>query len=224
MPRTGLLIGLAAILIAAAVGVLVWTNFLRGPVPAVSNQQTGQLTAPAAPKEQPNWMHIMNDVAANGGMALTFDDSSIKRWGIAPQHKLERFSIDGSGAVLARLTSSVPLVGETVPWNEKGLSFPLPLGMAVKTNGKKIEVGIIARQSPSNGSNHLNIVYATQQAGNSGWQKFKLTGEFALYKMQYDVPAVADGYSTTPIVVVHADDTGSGRAVEIIGLYIKVLS
>jgi hypothetical protein len=223
MPRTGLLVGLAVLLFAAAGAVFVWTNFFDGAKPPAESSQSVQVPAPNLAVNKPNWMQIMNDVASSGGMALTFDDTSIRQWGIAPQHRLERFSLDGSGAVMARLTSSIPLVGDTVPWNEKGLSFQLPFGMATKTNGKKIEIGIIARQSKSNGSNHINVVYATQQAGNSGWQKFKLTGEFALQKLEYEVPLIAEGYAASPIVVMHADDTGSGRAVEILGLYIKIL-
>lgn len=224
MPRAGYLILLALLLAAGAAGVLVWTKYIPRELLGAAGQQVSQKPPADTVHEKQNWMRVMNDVAASGGMALTFDETSIKHWGIAPNHKFERFMINEGGTVFVRLTSSVPLVGETVPWNEKGLSFQLPLGMATKTNGKKIEVAVVARPSRNNGSNHINIVYATQQAGNSGWKKIILSGEFSLFKFQYDVPPVADGYTLAPIVVLHADDTGTGRAVEILGMYIKILS
>jgi len=165
----------------------------------------------------------MNQIAASGGLAVTFGDSNIQGWLLPPGHKLERFAVDGGQAVFARLTSSVALNDNTPTWAERGLSYAFPVDLAAKTNGARIEIGVIAKSASTNGSEALNIVYATQQAGNSGWQQFSLTPQFQLFTFTYDVPSLSDGYSNPPMVVLHSDQTGSGRAVEILGLYAKPL-
>jgi len=165
----------------------------------------------------------MNQIAASGGLVITFADSNIQGWLLPPGHKLERFAMDGGQAVFARLTSSAPLNDNTPTWAERGLSYALPIELAAKTNGARMEIGIVAKSPSSNGSDALSIVYATQQAGNSGWRQLPLTTQFQLLTFIYDVPSVAEGYSNPPMVVLHSDQTGAGRAVEIVGLYAKPL-
>jgi hypothetical protein len=169
------------------------------------------------------WIQDMSQAAANGGFVLTFADTDIKNWTIAQGHKLERFSIDGGQAVLARLSSSAELSNDPPTWAERGLSFTFPAGFGARTNGAKLEVGVVARRAQTNGAENLHVVYATQQAGNSGWHKLPLQSEFQLLKFNYDVPALDTGYTIPPIIVLHADASGAGRAAEIVGLYVKPL-
>lgn len=169
------------------------------------------------------WTQLMNQITASGGTALTFDDSAIKGWTLPPGHRLERFSLDGGKAVFARLSSTTALNNDFPSWAERGLSFQFQVEMNNISSGKRIEVGVIARSAQSNGSHNLNVVYATQQAGNSGWQKLELSPQFQLLKFTYDVPAVPTGYQSAPIVVLHSDEAGSGRGVELLGIYVKPL-
>jgi hypothetical protein len=67
----------------------------------------------------------------------------------------------------------------------------------------------------------MNAVFATRQAGNSGWQSIPLGPKFELHTFQYDVPAVDGGYNQEPILVLHADAAGQGRALELLGIVLR---
>ena len=105
-----------------------------------------------------------------------------------------------------------------------GLQLKLPLTWAQKVNGKKIEIGIVARQPQQNAASDVSLLYATLQAGNSGWHTLRLGSDFAALKFTFDVPAVEAGYTSQPMIVIRSDVVGGDRAVEIVGIYVKPLT
>jgi hypothetical protein len=229
--KAGYLIVGALIFALAAAAVLIWTNQISLPGQPVAPPSASPPASTAAPPSAPaaselsdaKWMKQMSDIAAGGGIALTFADNTVDNWRIAAGHRLERFTVSGGHAVFARLSSGVPLTNEVPTWSERGLSFSLPMGFSNRMNGAQIEVGVVARKARANSAENLHVVYATQQAGNSGWQKLALEPEFSLLSFKYDVPAVAGGYSIPAIIVLHSDASGAGRAAEVLGVYVKVL-
>lgn len=164
---------------------------------------------------------FMSEVAFTGGVGATFADKDLPNWRLGIGHRLERYSLTGAEAVMARLISSERLDAKSVDWYSTTASFTLPIEFAQQSSGKKIEVGIIARSAAANGSPTLSVAYATQQAGNSGWKAIPLTTQFELTKFTYDVPALAQGYTNKPVIAFHSDAEGSGRAVEILGAYAR---
>jgi hypothetical protein len=211
MSRAGLLIG-AVLLVVVAVGLLLWTDLLK---------TFGVSTPLSSPDDK--FLTQMHEAAQNGGHAVSFVQSDAGRWRVGQGHRLERFSIEG-GEVFARLTSQVPLNATTWEWSTQGLSVTFPVGFNNETNGQNIEIGVVARAPAANGSKEISVVYATQQAGNSGWRTIPLTGEFALNKFTFAVPRVEPGaYTKQPILVINADKSGSGHGAEILGVYVRRL-
>lgn len=208
--KTGYLIVGALIFALAAAGVLVWTNLLKLPF------------GPSQPSESTLVVQMTERASANGVVAA-FTQADVKRWQIAAGHRLERFSADDGKTVIARLTSTSPIDYASFDWPKSGLSIQLPLEFAAAANGKRLEIGFIARMPGANASEEIAVIYATQQVGNSTWQHVKLSSSFAMYKFTYDVPAVSTGYSKEPILVFHSDATGGGKAVELLGAFVKVL-
>jgi hypothetical protein len=172
------------------------------------------------PTEEQQLVDQMFENAKSGGSLATFTDSEVRRWQLADGHRLERLSLDVPDAVVARLTSQVPLDMSPARWETQGLSMVFPLDIATRFNGRRIEIGIVARTAQANGSPELKAVYATQQAGNSGWKSIRVGPKFELHKFTFDIPAVNEGYRSMPILVIHSDAEGKGRAVELLGVYI----
>lgn len=223
MPRTGLLIGLAALLIAAAVGMLVWTNFLGHGKNSPAN---GPASIPGAPSDTSREAQLVDEMvkaAATDGYSATFSEADVGKWALADGTKIERFGLNGAGTVFARLSNSHALDKQSVAWPALGLSATLPVEFANLSAGRRVEIGIIARTAQSNGSSELSAVYASRQAGNSGWQAIALTSDFALYKFTYDVNTVEGGYTNGPMLILSADAAGQGKAVELLGMYVKAL-
>jgi hypothetical protein len=75
-----------------------------------------------------------------------------------------------------------------------------------------------------NPTSEADFVFATRQAGNSGWRKITPTGTFALTTFTYDVPKVAAGYHEPPMIVIHADPSGQGKSIEVFGIYVRQIS
>jgi hypothetical protein len=209
--RSTYLIAGAIVLALVAAGVLFGTDFFR------KNPFAGELS-PAEIMTQ------INDVAASGGVALTFAEKDAKQWSLAQGNRLERFSLDDSGTVFARLTSNGPLDTNSVDWKAVGLVAHLPLELNQRADGKKIEIGVAVRSPLANGSDSVAVVFATQQAGNSGWKKFRPSARFGLMTFTYDVPQVSGGYTNSPVVVFHSDGGAGGRSIEILGLYVRIMS
>jgi hypothetical protein len=208
--RSTYLIAGAIVLALVAAGVLFGTDFFR--------------KNPFGPSEK-ELLAQLNGVTTAGGYAATFADPAASTWRLAQGHRLERFSLNDDGAVFARLTSDVPLNKETWDWATQGLSWSLPVTFNNKSNGKKIEIGIVARQSQANGADALYLAYATHQAGNSGWHKIDLGGSFRLSTFVFDVPKLEPGaYTAQPILVMHADPSGTGKSAEILGAYVKTVA
>jgi hypothetical protein len=68
----------------------------------------------------------------------------------------------------------------------------------------------------------MNVVYATRQAGNSGWQAASLGNNFELKQFRYKVPVHEGGYTNQPVLVINADALGGGGGIELLGVYIKI--
>lgn len=214
MSRTGYLVVGALIFALAAAGVLVWTNYLELPgTPPPTTQQTVK----SRPVGQ-DWMQHMSQVAASGGFVATFSAADAEKWMVSDGHRLERFSLNGSDTILARLSSANALVP---PARLDGLYIELPRDFAATFNGRKIEIGIVARSAKSNPAASFAVVYFTRKMGNTGWLTFKLASEFELKALEYDVPAVPEGYPDGPVVAIYADPSGGDRGVELLGLYVK---
>jgi len=222
--RAGTLIVGALIFALAAAAVLIWTNQISLPgQPPAPTSAPATPSKPAPPSQEAQLVTAMNDVAAGGGFAATFQEQDLLKWQIADGNRLERFSLPTSDAAFARLTSSAVLDKASVSWPSLGLSAKLPVQFAQAANGKRIQVGLVARSAQTNGSPQVSIVFATQQAGNTGWRTFELGQQFQLFKFVYDIPPVEGGYTATPIIVVHSDEAGSGKAIELLGVYVKVV-
>lgn len=233
MQRSGSFVFGALIFLGIAVAVLLWSGMLdlsklRGG--GTSAEQTPivpigpQPEAAAPPSHEAQLVTAMRQAAAGGGVTVSFMEKDAKMWTVAEGHQLERLSLDPAGPSFARLTSSTPLEWKSSEWLKQGLSVMLPIDFAKRANGKKIEIGLVARSSAAKGSDRITAVYATGQAGNSHWQGMALKPQFEVLKFTYDVPAIEGGYSSAPIVTLTSDPTGKGRAVELIGLYVRVLS
>ena len=210
MSRNGLLIVAAVILALGAAAVFLGSNYLGT-----------NLFGPTSLEDR--FANDMQKITSEGGFAATFTDADSRRWQLADGHKFERLALDSSNAALGRLSSSVPVDATPPSWESQGLSIELPISFAQQSNGKRIEIGIAARSARSNPSNVLTAVFATRQAGNSGWRNFKLSSELKIHTILFDMPFVESGYTSKPIVVLHSDAAGRGRAVEIVGLYVKLV-
>lgn len=213
--RTSTLVVGALIFALAAAGVLVWTN-------AVDLSGTGiNLDKPAREQSnETNWALTMTQLATPDGMAFSFANNDLAAWSVTEAHRIERFSFGGTSQTLARLSSTLPLDPEN---RLSGLQLKLPIAWAERANGKKIEIGIVARQPQTNAAQDVSVLYATLQAGNSGWHTLKLTTDFEVHKFTFDVPAVETGYTAQPVIIVRSDTAGGDKAVELVGLYVKPL-
>lgn len=218
MSRAGFLIVVALVLALIAAGVLVWTNQLSQDANHAPRDASSPPTlTPDASSGEAEYMALTNDAAAGTGFVATFAENSA-RWQVSDGHRLERIWLKEPDIVMARLASSLERRDDMLL---QGLSVELPVEFAQQVNGKKIEVGILARMPQTNGAGEVSLVYATRQAGNSGWKQLKLSPQFALHSFVYEVPKVDEGYTVQPAVVIHADTSGKGRAVEILGIFVK---
>jgi hypothetical protein len=175
------------------------------------------------PPTEEQLMEAIESASKQGGISAAFSDGEVKKWQIPDGHQLERFGLNDQGMVFARLRSDGPINNDLPEWALRGLSLKLPTALNQAAQGKEIEIGVVARSAQSSPSPEMAAVYATQQAGNSGWQSFKLTSYFDLHKFTYKVPVPDTGYDRAPILVFHPDVEGKKRSVEILGVYIKIL-
>jgi hypothetical protein len=208
--RSTYLIAGALVLALVAAGVLFGTDFFRKNPFAT------------APSRESQIMTRITDARIDGvGIAATFAERDAKRWRLAGGHRLERFAMDDGNAVFARLTSGTALDKSSSDWERQGLSLSLPTEFNNRTTDKTIEIGFAARSPQVNGSDVVSVVYATRQAGNSGWQAFPIGRDFQLFKFTYKVPHVEGGYTNEPIITFTSDAQGTGRSVELMGVYVK---
>ena len=214
MNRSGVLVVGAIAFALAAAGILMQTNFL---------DLRESFFPSRLPSPEANLVVRMNDVASAGGYAITFANRDAEQWQVAAGHRLEKFSIDGGAIVFARLTSMTPLVADSFEWPTQGLSVSLPPDFGNRSNGRSIEIGVVARAASGHPNATLSAVYATRQAGNSGWKKVPVGSQFELKTIKYDVPKLEGGYTNPPVFVLNADASGSGGSIELIGIYFKIL-
>ena len=203
MGRVGLIAG-AVVLGLVAAGAFFWVDIAR-LAGLVSEEQL---------------VADLKKAAAGGGYAVTFAHADASKWKVAEGHRLEKFTVDSGTTSFARLTSSVPLNAETWEWPTQGLSTVFPVGFNNKTNGSKLQIAVIARAPSTNPSKAISVVYATQQAGNSGWKDIPIGPNFEMATFTFDVPE-RDSYTAQPILVINADRSGRGASAEILGVYVK---
>ena len=166
------------------------------------------------------WVSRMNEAVQRGGFAATFGAEDTHVWKIDENHQLERFRLTDAGFGFARISSSVALTPGIV---HVGAALYWPAEVSQKFNGQKVQVGIIARTASANGSPEFGAVFATRQAGNSGWHFLKPTGDFTLLSFEFQIPPVAEGYTNEPMVMIHADPKGAGRAIEVLGVMVRAV-
>jgi hypothetical protein len=80
-------------------------------------------------------------------------------------------------------------------------------------SGQPIKITVAARRSAENGADSFAVAYSTAKAGNSGWQTFKLTDDYALYEFDYTPATDLNG---SDFVGIWADTTGSGKGVDVL--------
>jgi hypothetical protein len=83
--------------------------------------------------------------------------------------------------------------------------------IALKFNGKRVRVRGYAKQPTTNAATEFAVVYATNDNGNSGWQRFSPTTSWTAFEFFYDVPAPAQGGSD--FLGFWADTSNSGKSV-----------
>ena len=205
MGRVGLITG-ALLLGVVAAGAFFWQDISK----LLGNVSEGQMVSD------------LKSAVGGGGYAVTFSQTDAGKWQLEDGHQLERFSVENGATAFARLTSSVPLEPTSVVWEKQGMSTRFPVAFNNKTNGGKLQIGVIARAPAANASKAISVVYATYQAGNSGWKDIPLGPNFELTTFTFDVPKLEPGsYTAQPILVVSADRSGAGASAEILGIYVK---
>lgn len=205
MGRVGLIVGALALCVVAA-GAFFWSDIAR-LVGLVSEEQL---------------VKDLKEAAAGGGYAVTLAQADASKWQVGDGHRVERFTVGDGTTGIARLTSSTPLEPSSVEWEKQGLSTKFPVAFNNQTNGGKLQIGVIARAPATNASKAISVVYATYQAGNSGWKDIPVGSNFALTTFTFDVPKIAPGaYTNQPILVINADRSGGGASAEILGIYVK---
>lgn len=167
-------------------------------------------------------MSDLKEIASRGGQVATFSGSGAQSWRLAEGHRLERFSLNDQGAVFARLSSTVHLDPKSFDWPNLGLSWLLTKEFNNSTAGQRIEIGLVARHAQTNPSDTVYLMYATQQAGNTGWKPIQLSSQFELHRIPFSVPNVDGGFVNPSILVLQADPTANGKAVEILGVYVQI--
>lgn len=200
MGRVGL-IAAAVALSLVAVGAFFWSDIAR----LAGGSAEGKLVAQVVERGR------------GGGYAVTFSGDDAKKWYVAPGHRLERFSLDGGETVFVRLVSTIALDGATFEWHTQGLSVQIPVDFAKRSNGKPIEIGVVARAATGRARAPLTVVYSTRQGGNSGWQQLEAGGQFELKTLSYVVPK-REEYTARPVLVINADPTGNGGGIELLGV------
>jgi len=215
----------ALVLALVAAGILVSTDLIKLPWLDSPSSTPGDLPSlvgvPTSSSPESRLVAPMNEAAAAGGFAASFSEREGRTWELTRGHRLERFALNGGTTVFARLSSGAALDKSQVI---DGLFVELPLEFTRLSAGKRIEVGVVARAAQTNPSNEFSVLYATRQAGNSGWRTFQLASNFELRTFAFDVPAALDGYSAKPVIVVRGDPLGRGLGLELIGVYAKVMS
>lgn len=224
MPKAGFLIAGAAVIVAVAIGFFFWGGWLKelgtGGQP-VSNAPGAEVSLSGEPDQKVvELAEMLSEVKNAGGFTATFSSADVPKWKLAAGHRLERLELVGQDQMLARLSGSERVDPSVVM---DGLLLELPVEFSQRANGKKIEIGIVARASKVGPADSFLAIYLTRQAGNSGWRQFKLSPELVAHKFEYDVPAVSEGYQQHPIVAIHADPGGGDRGVELLGAYVRIL-
>lgn len=208
MGRMGLVAGAVA-LVVAALTAFFWNDIRR--------LASGELSAEGKLVAQ------VISAGGGGGFSVTFSQADAKKWQVAQGHRLERFTLESGDAAVARIVSTIPLDMTSTEWPTQGLSVQLPAEFSNRSNGKPIEIGIVARVAAGRQKGPLTVVYATRQAGNSGWQQLEVGGQFELKTLSYKVPPLEGGYTNPPVLVINADPSGNGGGIELIGVYIKIV-
>lgn len=69
-----------------------------------------------------------------------------------------------------------------------GPHFVLAEDIELQFSGHEIEIAITARPAQSRGATQMRVNYSAGRDGESGWQEFDLTPDWAVYRFTYNVP------------------------------------
>ncbi|MEQ1755705.1 MAG: hypothetical protein ABL973_16410 [Micropepsaceae bacterium] len=222
MPKIGSIVAIAGVLLLAAVGAYLYPIVVGTTNNPVQVSESSKLPLAAeGPSIERQLVDQMSQIAGSNGYVVTFSDADVKRWRIPEGHQVERFSINNGDAAFVRLTSRAPISKEGWKFETQGLSWLIPKDFNDRTNGGSVEIGIVARRSGTNSSGGMSLLYATRGYGNSGWKTFPLSSKFQLKKFTYDFPRVEGVNLIEPILVITADFAGTGKSIEILGVYVK---
>lgn len=73
-----------------------------------------------------------------------------------------------------------------------GYSIRLPDAVEARASGRRIVIKIVARAANADRA-RFALSYSTNEVGNSGWNWFDATAEWAVHTMQWDVPPMQNG-------------------------------
>lgn len=217
MSRAIIIAGVAAVALAAAGVTTVGVRYPDLSARALARAAM-LVNPPARPQALLDAVRAYPDA---GGVALTFALADARRWDVAGESTYHVETDDAlPGLVFARVASAKARPGASAAL---GLRAFLTPDFAQRANGRRVEFGVIARSPSTHGAGALAIVYATQQAGNSGWRTFRLSRSFAAYTAVFEVPRVAEGYAKPPFISIHADALGRGREADVLAVFARIL-
>jgi hypothetical protein len=91
-----------------------------------------------------------------------------------------------------------------------GAIITLPEGIEQAASGRRVIVTVSAR---SETSNRIALSYSTNEVGNSGWQVFDISSEFAEYSFEYNVAPMNAG--NRDYLGILPDASGAGGTIEV---------
>lgn len=91
-----------------------------------------------------------------------------------------------------------------------GAIIPLPESIEQAASGRRVMVTLSAR---SETSSRMALAYSTNEVGNSGWQVFDISSEFAEYSFEYNVAPMNAG--NRDYLGILPDALGDGGTIEV---------
>jgi hypothetical protein len=152
-----------------------------------------------------------------------FASPGVSRWRVPQGTDLKVVKVGDIDAPIGRLSSTVPLNRNSYEWETLGASVLIPSNVVAALNGREIEITVRARTSAQNPSEWIWTVFATQQAGNTGWHASALSRSVEPFRLKFKVPYVQEGYAKPFILVLNGDHDGLGRVAEVESVSIVLL-
>jgi len=81
-------------------------------------------------------------------------------------------------------------------------------------DGQRLRISVQARAAgPSPAPVELAVLYASRQAGNTGWQLFALSEQYQTYSFSFQMPALTRVDEESPFLILRPASTGPENAV-----------